>query len=280
VNLINKIKSQVDNTVKYVFDVRGQPVEFSYINKNDGKDIICTPTQTNCKLGCKFCFLTGYDAPVINLTADEVNDGIKHIVVDTLMLGHTFLVSFMGSGDPLNNPHLDAVIRSIYAGCTDSFENVRFAVASIIPSKDAFFKFTTEVGLFFNIKFHLSLHSPFDVVRKDLMPAAHPVADSIRLLREYRDRTGNDVEIHYALMDGQNNRDEDCVELVRLLRNLDIPVKFLDFKEREDRDLKKALNVDDFRVRLAAAGIRSEHYFPPGADIGASCGQFLQLGRK
>ena len=81
-------------------------------------------------------------------------------------------------------------------------------------------------------------------------------------------------------MDGQNNSDEDCAELIRLLQADPITVKFLDFKEREGTGLYKALNVDEFRSRLELAGIPTEHYFPPGADIGASCGQFLQIGKR
>ena len=70
---LEKIKSKLDRTVKYIFLSRGQVIEFSYIDKNDGKDIICAPTQTACRLGCKFCFLSDYDLEVRNLTPEEIS---------------------------------------------------------------------------------------------------------------------------------------------------------------------------------------------------------------
>lgn len=58
------IKSTEDNTIKYIFKLDDTLdnflVEFSYINKNDGKDIICVPSQTMCNLACKFCHTTDY----------------------------------------------------------------------------------------------------------------------------------------------------------------------------------------------------------------------------
>ena len=42
--LIEIVKSERDSTLKYIFKTEGGfIVEFSYINKDDGKDIICVP---------------------------------------------------------------------------------------------------------------------------------------------------------------------------------------------------------------------------------------------
>ena len=59
--LIEIIKSEYDSTLKYIFKTADNLiVEFSYIDKNDGKDIICVPSQTMCNLACKFCHTTDY----------------------------------------------------------------------------------------------------------------------------------------------------------------------------------------------------------------------------
>ena len=54
--LIKKVYSKVDSTVKYVFRYIDEfNIEFSFIDKNDGKYIICVPCQTMCAMNCKFC---------------------------------------------------------------------------------------------------------------------------------------------------------------------------------------------------------------------------------
>jgi len=68
-NLILKevVNSTIDNTRKYIFYTEDKLViEFSYINKNDGKDIICIPSQSFCNLGCKFCHTSDFIGVIKN----------------------------------------------------------------------------------------------------------------------------------------------------------------------------------------------------------------------
>lgn len=52
--LIEKIFSKTDNAIKFIFKTQDNfIVEITYIDKNDGKDILCIPCQTMCNLGCK-----------------------------------------------------------------------------------------------------------------------------------------------------------------------------------------------------------------------------------
>lgn len=279
--IIHKVKSNIDQTVRYVFDFNGQPVEFSYINKNDGKDIICVPTQTNCRLGCSFCFLTGRDAPVVNLSRTQIEDGIATVVSDVNLQNNgspVLLVSMMGSGEPLNNaPTVLSLAWFLPQSSVSVHRRTRFAIASIIPSIMTARAFTDRVrDDKLDIKFHYSLHNPFDDQRKKLIPNGSPVRESLDVLQEYRSRTGNPVEIHYTLIAGVNDGDHHIAELQRLLTGRGIPVKFLAFKARPGDSLQPSERVDWFRKCLEHNKILTEFYDPPGSDIGAACGQFLQ----
>jgi 23S rRNA (adenine2503-C2)-methyltransferase len=105
---LDKIKSQNDNTIKYIFKTDdGLIIEMSYINKNDGKNIICVPTQTSCKMKCKFCHITDVTDKLINrnLKSSEILQGINYIY-DELKLctdPKVLLISYMGCGEPLLN---------------------------------------------------------------------------------------------------------------------------------------------------------------------------------
>ena len=106
--LLEVIRSKTDKTIKFVFLSGNQIIEFSYINKNDGKDIICAPTQTACNLGCKFCYLSDIKLPVRNLEPYEIVASVNFIV-EKLQLhegknaNSVLLVSYMGCGEPLLN---------------------------------------------------------------------------------------------------------------------------------------------------------------------------------
>lgn len=278
--LLKVVRSRLDATVKYVFISQGQVVEFSYIDKADGKHIICVPTQTACRLGCKFCHLTGLDIPARNLTPDEIVAGIDYVIRDLRLVGgadRCLLISYMGCGEPLAN--IEGVIKSadaIRKAYAAAYGTVRFAVATLVPKIERLQRLTGFVKTYrLPVKLHLSLHSPFDAVRSGLMPAAAPVGESLEAVRQFMKGTGNSAEIHYALIDGVNDRDADADELVRLLRDNPISVKFLAYNEKPGLELQRSQRIDFMRARLKTAGIPTEYYLPPGSDVGSSCGQFL-----
>lgn len=279
---LEKVKSKIDKTVKYIFLSRGQVIEFSYINKGDGKDIICAPTQTACNLGCKFCFLSDYDLSVRNLEPEEITVSVDYVINDLNLLkqpnkNQILLVSFMGCGEPLFNiKNVAESCRQIKIKYQNNYNVVRFAVASLIPNLRLMRDFI-EVVKQSNImlKFHLSLHSPNEQARKKIMPSASPILESVILTEFFTRYTGNSAEIHYALIEGVNDGNADLSSLVDLLEFREIPVKFLVYNKKPSIDFKESPRVQYFRNHLESAGVKTEFYNPPGSDIGSSCGQFL-----
>lgn len=281
--LLRKVNSALDKTVKFIFLSQGQIIEFSYINKNDGKDIICVPTQTACNLRCKFCFLSDYDLEVRNLAPEEIAAGVSYVINDLDLCGsrndrnQVLLISYMGCGEPLLN------IKNVIKTCecitkrhSKHYRVVRYGLASLIPALSLIKELTDEVVLRgILLKFHLSLHSTFSQKRKELLPAASGITESINAVSEYMKRTGNSAEIHYALISGENDKDEDIRGLVALLKDRAIPVKFLVYNEKPTIDFSASERVSIFREALEKEGIKTEFYIPPGGDIGSSCGQFL-----
>lgn len=274
--LLDIIKSKQDNTIKYIFLSNSDVLEFSYINKNDGKDIICIPTQTSCNLGCKFCFLTEQKFKVRNISSDELLVGTSFVTMSNKH-NDVLLVSYMGCGEPLLN--IDNIINSainIKEVFSKDYLVVRFAVASLVPSTTKLIEFLKKVSAAeLPMKFHYSLHSPRDEVRKELMPAAAPASLVFPILDEFTNNTYNKMraEVHYSLMKGINDSKEDALMLSHLAENF--PIKILKLSEKENTDLIGSPNVSEFRKWLESQDMFTEYYEPPGADVGSSCGQFL-----
>jgi len=269
--------------IKYIFLTKdNQVTEFSYINKHDGKDIICTPSQTACNLGCKFCHLSDIDnLKVRGLDWYEIYFPINYIIEDLNLLNNsqekTLLISFMGAGEPLlNTNELISSMLHIKWGYIDNYKEVRFAIASLIPSMNKVIYFTNEIkSKDLNCKIHFSLHFTNNKQRKEFMPASSNIRNSLALLEHYTLYTGNKAEIHYTLIKDVNDTNQDIDNLLHLVYGRAIPVKFLHYNEKETLNCFTSNRISQFTKILEDNDIETEFYIPPGRDIGSSCGMFL-----
>lgn len=279
--LKEKIKSSLDKTVKYVFRLNdGVIMETSYIDNGTGKDIICVSSQTMCSMGCSFCHLTDYVGKVKlrNMNFSEIIESVDFIYRDlNLVNNRLLLVSYMGMGEAVMNS--DNVLISMKK-LMQSYENIRFGMATSLPKGKwkNFIKIAEVVKESkIPLKIHLSLHYTRDLQRNEFMPGSLNIKPSISALEFYHQITGNPVEIHYTLIKGQNDTIEDSWNLISLIENREIPVKFLRFspKENDDNEETDKKRISYFREKLEESGIKTEYYEPPGFDVAASCGMFL-----
>ena len=180
--LLEKIHSKVDNTIKFIFLTSDELViELSYINKDDGKDIICVPSQTSCKMKCKFCHITDATDRLVNrnLKSKELVETVNYVYKD-LELGKNpkvLLISYMGCGEPLlNYENIIENMRDLQNIYQDrKVPLIRFAIATSIPkfAHLNFFKLTEEIYKSkLPVKIHLSLHYTIDLIRKEWMPSS------------------------------------------------------------------------------------------------------------
>lgn len=274
--LIDTIKSSSEDVYKLVFREKDSPVmEVSIIRKGDGKDILCVPTQTNCKMGCKFCHLTGLDAPSSNLSADKIVELVTESLKFSAKQNPTLLVSYMGVGEPLLN--LDGVIESAkMLKKNNHYKTVRFGISTLIPGAKPFNQLIDRViENDINCKLHWSLHSAQSFTRKSLMPSALGIRESASLAVKYLETTGRPVEVHYTLMEGINDQFRDIKSIESVLDKR-ITIKILRFAPHKlEPELTESKRVGTFKRSLESAGYKVEIYSPPGRDIGSSCGQFI-----
>lgn len=289
-------RSVVDKTHKLIYTLEREAspntvsrftIEVGVIQKGDGKNILCVPTQTNCAQACKFCHLSALAGKVAvsNLTAQEIHDITAFAWADAPWEQSELplLVSFMGAGEPLANlAELHQAMLKIRDGAGDVDIAVRFGLATMMPAAylNAFEVFTDTVKADrLPLKVHLSLHYVTTEERKHWMPTTAPVYESLRLLREYRRITGNPIEIHYTLIQCVNDALGHIHTLGSLLQGDPIPVKFLHYNPTPG-DTHRASEdtwVEFLRSELGKPkyGVTTEYYTAPGTDIGASCGMFL-----
>jgi 23S rRNA (adenine2503-C2)-methyltransferase len=265
--------------IKFVFKTKGNSIiEFTYLYKKDGKDIICVPTQTMCNLACRFCHTTNYigKIPKEHIGGEVISEAVEYIC-NTLKLDPTkkdLLISYMGIGEPTDN--IDGVIQSMDS-LSQLYPLVRFAISTVLPAQSMvnFFKLTDFVATsLFQVKLHVSLHFTDDKIRTQWLPASTNIKATIDAASFYKNYTNENVEIHYTLIDGINDTEADAERLVELLKDKNFNVKFLFYNKRTELSYEASEKYNIFENALKAAGISCEYYHPSAQDIGSSCGSF------
>lgn len=274
--VISSTRSKIENVWKLILKDNNQPLplEVSYLRKGDGKDIVVVPSQTGCNLGCSFCHLTGIDGIVRNLPAEEIVKSVEAALAFQVAASPTLLVSFMGAGEPLMN--VSNVVRAAtMLRIRPEYQQVRFAVSTLIPGKARFEDFLRQVQeQKLPFKLHWSLHTPDEKKRKQLMPAASSIFEGTGCLRKWVE-AGLPSEVHYTLISEVNDRPLDASQLSECL-DLGSHIKLLRLAPRQNvPELQESKRAEGFASSLRERGFSVEIYSPPGRDINASCGQFV-----
>ena len=234
---------------------------------DEDRRTLCVSSQSGCRMGCRFC-MTGRQGFHGHLSAADILS--QFIAVDE---GQELTNAvFMGMGEPLDN--YDSVMRAIEVLTADwgfgwSPKRITLSSVGVMPNLKRYLD---------ESRCHLaiSLHDPFTDERASLMPVekAWPVADVVRLIRQYDFSGQRRVSFEYIMFAGLNDskRHEDA--LIRMLRGLECRVNLIRFHKIPDFPYESsALPVmEAFRDRLNAHGITCTIRASRGEDILAACG--------
>ncbi|HEY6739590.1 MAG TPA: radical SAM protein [Actinopolymorphaceae bacterium] len=232
---------------------------------------LCVSTQVGCGLGCTFC-ATGAVGLVRNLTADEICDQVLYFApVDS--------VAFMGMGEALANPHTFAALRSLTDEDTFGMSPRRITVSTVgfLPGLRHLVTEHPQVTL------TLSVHSPFDDQRAELIPLQQrfPLAECLELLDRHVGVTRRKAYLAYLLIDGFNDSDDHADALAELVERTDnarwFHVSVIPYNDAVEVTAAyrrpSAERTRAFLTRLRARGVHATRRQQFGGDLDAACGQ-------
>lgn len=265
-----KLESHTDNTVKYLYELAdGNHIE-SVIMEYSYGNTICVSTQVGCKMGCRFCASTiaGFKR---NLDSSEI---LQQIYESERESGRKISgVVLMGIGEPMDN--YDNVVNflkllSCPAGTNMSLRHVSVSTCGIVP------KIYELAKLKLGITLSVSLHASDNKSRSEIMPVndKYNIDELLKACHEYFDATGRRISFEYALIDGQNDSQQDAERLAKLLGDFVCHVNIIPVNKIKERnftsDRKSAYR---FAESLDKLGINATVRRTLGADIDAACGQ-------
>lgn len=255
-----KTQKSSDGTIKINFNEGYIAV---IIPTKDNKFAVCVSCQIGCAVGCKFCY-SGKMGFKRNLTGEEI---INQVRVAKEIVGHDpTSVIFMGMGEPLLN--LENVL---VAG--EKIQNIFRVSYNRITISTSCVKGLDKLE---KVKFNLALsvHSPFDKIRKIIMPLSLPISKVVKSANSYISHGNNKkyVMIEYALISGVNDSDKDLNKLISLKwpeRSLFNLIQFNDIGEMKASSMER---LEYFKVKIMERGWKCFIRGSRGRDIDASCG--------
>lgn len=271
VKKVLELKSKLDETKKYLFELHDGNVIESVLMKYKYGYTVCISTQVGCKMGCAFCASTkkGF---IRNLYASEMLDEIYEI--ERLNDINVSNVVLMGSGEALDN--FDELIRFIELISAKEGKNLskRNITVSTCGLADKIVKLAEYD---YPITLTISLHNADEEERKKIMPItkSYPFDKLVPALKEYQAKINKRISFEYVLIDGLNDSYQSALDIKNLLKDIKSHINLIPLNKIKEYDEEPSTseNIMKFKKYLEDFGFNVTVRRELGADINASCGQ-------
>lgn len=268
-----------DTTRKYLFRCNdGSLIESVLIpaspalyGEASDRRTLCVSTQVGCAYGCKFC-ASGLDGWSRNLHAGEIVDQILR--VEAISGEEVNNLVFMGMGEPLAN--FENVMKGITIlnaawGVGIGARRITLSTSGLAPQ----IRLLADQPL--QVRLAVSLHGATDDVRSQIMPVnrKYPLDQLLDACVYYASRKKQRITFEYILIAGINDREQDAVELGKIVQKVGGKVNCIPYNTVEGLEWKRPSeqSQDDFMAILESNNVPATIRREKGHDIAAACGQ-------
>lgn len=275
---IINVKKAIDGTIKFLMQFEdGRSVETVLIPFFK-RFTVCLSSQVGCAMKCSFCY-TGTQGLTRNLKSHEIigqyiraKQYLEEHISQSAMTPNIVL---MGQGEPLHNfeevkKALEIMLDPL--GLALGPRQITLSTAGYLPGLKKFHQMP-------RVNLALSLHSPFNEIRKNLIPITgqFPLEDIFKALDEIPLLKRQFVTYEYLLIDGVTDRDEDVNELHRLLQSRKAIINIIPFNPFPGSHYRRPSpeRVDLFKEKLVEKNLRALIRTTKGSEILAACGQLV-----
>lgn len=297
----------VDGTRKWLLRTAdGHDFEMVFI-PDEARGTLCVSSQVGCTLTCSFCH-TGTMKLVRNLTPGEIvgqvmlardalgewprgtmasdadaideDDEAGHYTADGRLLTN---IVMMGMGEPLYNfDHVRDALQLVMDGdgLALSKRRITLSTSGVIPMME---RCGEEIG----VNLAVSLHGVRKEVRDELVPLnkKYGIEDLLQACADYPGASNaRRITFEYVMIKDKNDSDEDARELVRLLREYNLPAKvnLIPFNPWPGAGYECSTpeRIRRFSDIVFEGGISAPVRTPRGRDIDAACGQLKTAAEK
>lgn len=276
VKIYKSVKS-VDGTEKFLYSLEDGNLIEGVLMKYKYGYTLCVSTQVGCRMNCAFC-ASGLEGLIRNLEPSEMLGQV--IVANRYLNGglkdkrKIINVVLMGSGEPLDN--YDNVVKFIKLmadsnGINISPRNVSLSTCGLVNKMLELSKENLPVNL------TVSLHSPFDNERIEIMPVAkiYKIQQILDACEQYFKVTGRRYIFEYVLINGKNDTTRHADKLIELLKGRPCHVNLIRLNEVKEKGLDSVTDKKAYQFLglLERGGLSATVRRKMGEDIEGACGQ-------
>lgn len=271
VKIFKKYKSNIDNTIKYLYELVDMNIIETVIMSYKHGNTACISTQVGCRMGCDFCAST-LNGLVRNLSTAEMVDQIVYSQKE--MDERISNVVLMGIGEPFDN--YDNIIKLFKIinedeGLKIGYRKITVSTCGISPKIIEFTKEDIPVNL------AVSLHAPNNKIRDKIMPInrKYNIESVLSACREYSIKSNRRITFEYSMISGLNDSLDNAKELAYKIKDILCHVNLIPVNKIDEKNFKGSLrkNVEAFKIELEKHRIPTTIRRKLGYDISASCGQ-------
>jgi 23S rRNA (adenine2503-C2)-methyltransferase len=274
---IDTVHESEDRTVKFLFRLKDDHKIETVLLPFHNKYSICLSSQVGCAMNCSFCS-PAKQGLERNLTTSEI---VGQFLQAWRWLGKNrpgeeriLNIVFMGQGEPLHN--FDAVKKACEIflsqhGTSIGVQKITISTAGYIPGLK---RWSQEIP---GVNFALSLHSPFEEKRNELIPInkKYPLDQVLAYIDEIPLNRKQIITYEYLLIKDFNDSADDAEKLGTILAGKTAHINLIPFNsfpgshyKRPDLD-----KIEKFKEVLDTFNIPTLIRSAKGDDVLAACGQ-------
>lgn len=261
------VQVSADGTRKYLYPAaNGRFIETAFMPEKT-RNTLCVSTQVGCKMGCVFC-MTAKQGFQANLSSGEILNQLRSLPERDQVTN----IVFMGMGEPFDNTtelmkSLE-ILTSEY-GFGMSSKRITVSTIGLIPGLQTFLEHS-------KCNLAISLHSPFDEERRQLMPVEHvyPIREVVDTLVNHHPDRYRKISFEYILFKGINDSPRHVNQLARLLNKVRCRINLMRWHPVPNAPLQGSdeATIRAFQEGLNRKGIIATVRQSRGIDIDAACG--------
>lgn len=264
-----------DGTAKFLIKLEDQLTVESVLVPFARRDAVCLSSQVGCAMACRFCH-TGLMGLKRHLSADEIIEQYLKVKDWRQSLDQDRLppnIVFMGQGEPLHN--FEALKTAITwlidpHGGKLGPRQITVSTAGYVPGILRF----NELG---GVNFALSLHSPFDEERSQLIPLNNkwPLKELFAAIDTVPLRNRQFINCEYLMMKDVNMTADHARGLSKLVGDRPVIVNLIPFNPFPGAPWQRPSvdEIENFKAELVKLRLRVFLRTTKGDEIMAACGQ-------
>lgn len=274
---IDTVNESKDRTVKFLFKLKDNHKIETVLIPFHNKYSICLSSQVGCAMNCSFCS-TGTQGLTRNLATSEIVGQFlqawRWLAKNRPGEERILNIVFMGQGEPLHN--FDAVKKACEIflskhGTSIGVQKITISTAGYIPGLK---RWKQEIP---GVNLALSLHSPFEEKRNELIPInkKYPLSEVFTYIDKIPLHKKQFITYEYILLKDFNDSVDDAQELGTILAGKSAYINLIPFNSFPGSHYKcpDLHKIEKFKEVLDAFKIPTLIRSAKGDDVLAACGQ-------